>query len=549
MNFLYKMSLKKKLLSGSFILSLGTFASYILGAVRDAVFGNFFGISGITDAYLGAFLLADILMMIFISSALLGIVTPLFLREKNKHPHSPNSRSLHTSIQLNNGNKISGKIFGNFFASLLLVFAFVLLLAGIFSESIFQILSPEIFANYPDQFVYMGRLFLFSNFLFAISNFLGTYLMAHQKFLSTSLAPLFYNAGIILGILFFADTFPENSRILSAAYGAVFGAFLHLLARLSEYFYSLHTSKKSTNSTNSKNLEFSGFYPHIDFSDPILRELAVSMLWKMGSLVIVPLTFLLFMRISGEFSGLYTAFQYMRNLQSAPVAIFGISLATAVFPLLSRNQAENNSSEFSRNFWRVFGNILYWTLPSAIGVFFLGADVLSLLYGVEKSSSAFEWVEILAMFLSGILVFEALFHLLSRAFYSSSDISTPLKGGLIFLISSVSVLFIGKIYFPEYFVYFLGGAYFAGYFFQSIFLLVKGFQQKLFSFPEISLQQKILKIFIFSGLMGMFLYFVPEISGNLLINILIISVISAGIYFSQHLFTRLLYSRHTADRY
>jgi len=519
------MSLKKKLLSGSFILSLGTFASYILGAVRDAVFGNFFGISGITDAYLGAFLLADILMMIFISSALLGIVTPLFLREKNKHPNSP---------------KISGKIFGNFFASLLLVFAFVLLLAGIFSESIFQIISPETFANYPEQFVYMGRLFLFSNFLFAISNFLGTYLMAHQKFLSTSLAPLLYNAGIILGIVFFAESFSENSQILSAAYGAVFGAFLHLLARVSEYLYSLKISKNS---------EFFGFYLHIDFSDPILRELAVSMLWKMGSLVIVPLTFLLFMRISGEFSGLYTAFQYMRNLQSAPVAIFGISLSTAVFPLLSKNQAEQNPSEFSRNFWRVFGNILYWTLPSAIGVFFLGADVLSLLYGIEKSSPAFAWVEILAMFLSGILVFEASFHLLSRAFYSSSDISTPLKGGLIFLISSLSVLCIGKIYFPEYFVYFLGGAYFSGYFFQSIFLLVKGVQQKLFSFPEISLQQKILKIFIFSGLMGIFLYFVPEISGNLLINILIVSVISAGIYFSQHLFTRLLYLLHTADRY
>lgn len=526
------MSLKQKLLSGSFILSLGTFASYILGAVRDAIFGNFFGISSITDAYLGAFLLADILMMVFISSALLGIVTPIFLREKNKHPDHP---------------AISRKIFGNFFASLLLVFASVLLLAGIFSESLFQIISPEIFANHPDQFVFMGQLFLFSNFLFAISNFLGSYLMIHQKFLSTSLAPLFYNVGIITGIVFFSDFFPEDSRILSAAYGAVFGAFLHLLARISEYFYSIYVSNKNIknleNLENPENLEFSGFYPHINFRDPLLQELAVSMLWKMGSLVIVPLTFLLFMGMSGEFSGLYTAFQYMRNLQSAPVAIFGIALATAVFPLLSKNQAEQKPAEFSRNFWRVFGNISYWTLPSAVGVFFLGSEVLSLLYGIEKNSPAFEWIEILVMFLSGILVFEALFHLFSRAFYSSSDIHTPLVGGIIFLTSSVSVLFFGKIYFPEYLVYFLGGGYFSGYFFQSMFLFIRGFQKKLFSFPEIFLQKKILKTFIFSGLIGMFLYFVPEISGNIFLNIFALSVCSGIIYFSQHISPKILWQR------
>ena len=510
------MSLKNKLLSGSLLLSVGTFASYLLGALRDVIFGNYFGITSMTDAYFGAFLLSDILLMIFISSALQGIATPLFLREKNTNPDSP---------------EISGKIFGNFFASLLLVFSGVLMLAGFFSESIFSLLSPEIFANHPQEFVYMGRLFLFSNFLFAISNFLGTYLMAHQRFLSTALAPLFYNLGIILGIVFFADSFPENSQVLSAAYGAVFGAFLHLLVRAFEYFYSISR-------TSLGKPEISAFYPNINFRDPILRELALSMLWKMGGLVIVPLTFLLFMRMSGEFSGLYTSFQYMRNLQSAPVAIFGISFATAVFPLLSRYQSQHNPEKFSQNFWRVFGNIFYWTLPCAVGIFFLGTDVLSLLYGIDTNSLAFEWLNILVIFLSGILGFEALFHLLSRAFYSSSDIYTPLIGGIIFLTSSVSVLFFGKTYFPEYFVYFLGGAYFTGYFFQSIFLFLRGLQKNLFSVPEKYIQKKLLRGGVFSGIMGLFLFFVPEISGNILLNIFILSLLSAGIYFSQHVIRR-----------
>ncbi len=467
---------QKKLISGAVLLSAGTFASYILGAVRDAVFGNFFGVSGLTDAYLGAFLMSDILMMIFISSALLGLATPLYLREKAKNP------------------EISEKIFGNFFASLLLVFASVLMIAGFFTPEIFAIISPEIFARYPHEFVLMGRLFLVSNFIFAVSNFLGTYLMAHKHFVSTALAPLLYNVGILAGILFL----PNSDNILNAAYGAVFGAFLHLCSRGIEYFW------------NRKNPEisgFAGFVPNINFSHPVLRELHISMLWKMGSVVIMPIVFLIFMRVASAEEGLYTAFQYMRNLQSAPVAIFGIALATAVFPVLSQFQAEKNEEKFLENFWRVAGNILFWTVPAAVGIFFVGDQVLAILYGISENSQAFEWIGIISVFLSLALVFEAMFHLLSRAFYSSKDISTPLVAGILFVASASITLFLGHYFFPEKLVYFLAGAYMVGYIFQSSFLLWKGFGIKLLKNPKRNFWKKFQRICIWTGVMGISLFF------------------------------------------
>lgn len=236
------------------------------------------------------------------------------------------------------------------------------------------------------------------------------------------------------------------------------------------------------------------------------------MLWKMGGLVIVPLTFLFFVRITESSEGLYTAFQYMRNLQSAAVAIFGISLATAIFPVLSKNSIQHNSKEFDKNFWNTFSTIFYWTLPSSIGLFFLGSEVLSLIYGIEKNTIAFEWIEILVFFLAGILVFEALFHLISRSFYASKDISSPLLGGGIFLITALGTLVAGKIFFPEYLVYFLGGAYFLGYFSQTIFLFWRAKQKALISFSfgsyscSKTLQQKIFSTLFCSGILGIFLW-------------------------------------------
>jgi putative peptidoglycan lipid II flippase len=508
---------KKFLLTGSVLLSLGTFGSYVLGAIRDIIFGNFFGVSGMTDAYLSSFLLGDILLMIFISSALMGLVTPIYLREKEISK---------TKAQ---------KIFGDFFSTLLLIFGMVLIGASIFAESIFPLISPEIYSNYPKEFIQMGRLFLLSNGIFALSNFFGTFVMAHKHFVSTAIAPILYNLGIIGGILLLH----EEYGVLAASYGGVVGALLHMVSRGGEYWY--FSRKKSECFTIENPLAI-----HKKLASPAVQELIISMLWKMGGLIIVPLTFLLFVRISAEQEGLYTAFQYLRNLQSAPVAIFGIAFATAIFPILSQNQAEENQEKFHQNFWKTFSHILFWTLPASIGIFFLGDQVLAFLYGIEKTSLAYGWVEILSIFLAGILVFEALFHLFSRSFYASKDVSSPLIGGIIFLGGAVITLFIGKIFFPERLVYFLGGAYFIGYFFQTLFLFFWGIHKEIFIFsiPQ-NLQKKIISTGIWSCIMGVFLFFTslfPEIFWRFsfdIINVIIISSIAIGIYFLPFLWKQL----------
>jgi putative peptidoglycan lipid II flippase len=61
-----------------------------------------------------------------------------------------------------------------------------------------------------------------------LSNFFGSITQVYKRFLIYSISPLFYNLGIILGIIFLYPVFGLPGLV----YGVVLGAFLHLLIQI-----------------------------------------------------------------------------------------------------------------------------------------------------------------------------------------------------------------------------------------------------------------------------------------------------------------------------
>lgn len=468
-----------KILSGTALLSLGTIASYILGAVRDIFFARAYGTSGITDAYFKAFLLSDSLLLICISSALLGLATPLFLREYQKNQE----KGLRT--------------FGRFFVFLTLFFALVIGICQIFLPEILGILFPGVDENIKGDFLALSRIFLFSNLLFAISNFIGTFSLSFERFLSTALAPLFYNFGILFGIIFFANSF----GIFAAAYGALFGAFLHLLSRFIEY------SRFSER-----------FIPSFSWSDPTLRELLSSMVIKAFAIFMVPLLLYFFANFSEKADGVYTLFLYTRNLESAPVAIFGIAIATASFQKLSSFSSRFEWNSFSKTFWKALEKILFWTLPSAVGMFFLGNIFLEQVYKIESSDFLFPIVIGMAI----AIPFEALMHLFSRSFHAIQNASIPLIANIIFVVASMCfAIILGD---PKW----IGCAYAGGYIFQTIFYLC--FLPKLsLSSPEKKDGTSLFAILSLSGGIAGILFWMGEIFSG--IEYFLLGITASTIFF------------------
>lgn len=466
----------KTFFSPALILSLGTFGSYILGVVRDIFFARSYGATQITDTYFSAFLIPDILLMICVSSALLGIAIPLFMQARERN------------------NDYGYKLYGVFFTSIQTIFIFISVIGIIFTPEIFSFIDSQRYAENPELITNLARIFFASNLLFGISNFLGSFVMAHKHFISTALAPLFYNIGITLGIIFFAESY----GIYAAAFGALIGAFAHLFSRAFEYFYHSDRFKISYN-----------------WKSPQLKELFSSMILRWITVAALPLIFWSFSKYASfTQEGLYTIFFYARNLESAPVMIFGVAIATSVFPLLSQNFAEKNIDKLLFIFWNAFYKILFWTIPMAIGIFFLGDLLLGQIYDLTDDFEKMIWIKNILIIIAFAIPFEALTSLFARTFNAMGDTKTPLRIAIISLCTTFSILaflYFSKIFSPSssiaiaYISGFIISVFSASYFLFSLDLLKKNKKITLFPFVSIARKGFILS-FIGSFLMGIIFY-------------------------------------------
>ncbi|HID92232.1 TPA: hypothetical protein EYG96_02235 [Candidatus Gracilibacteria bacterium] len=492
-----------KFFSPALILSFGTLLSYLLGIVRDIFFARHYGATVITDTYFSAFLISDIIMIIFVSSALLGLVTPLFLQEREN-------------------DKQSGyTLFGIFFASLLSIFTVISFLGIIFTPEILSIFFSAQLEKEPTLFINLARLFFITNFFFAISNCIGNFLMAHKHFLSAALSPLIYNIGILIGILFFANDY----GIYAAAYGAVAGSIGHLLLRLWEYFSEISIDKR--------------FYPSFNWQCPQLKELGSSMAFRWLTVGTLQITLVSIQNFSQTFKneeGLYSLFLYARNIESAPVMIFGFAIATASFQVLSQLFAENKKEQMSKIFFVALYKILFWTIPMAVGIYFLGSYFLANIYSIEIASPEYAILHSILIVISLAIPLESVLTLFVRAFNATGDTKTP----MIITFSQVGALVLTMLCFRYFGADLLSPALQIGtsYLLSFIASISVGYfllhHKNIIEYSSEIFVQKtgfFLSI-IGSFIMGLFLFFILQyIHLNSLLLILFIAIISSFLFF------------------
>ena len=96
--------------------------------------------------------------------------------------------------------------------------------AVVFAPATVAIIVPGFDAAEAGPLLELFRLMLLTPILFAASITLGEVLVAERRFVYYALAPILYNAGIIVGTL----AVPRAAGDQAAAVGAVIGAVLHL---------------------------------------------------------------------------------------------------------------------------------------------------------------------------------------------------------------------------------------------------------------------------------------------------------------------------------
>ena len=368
---------------GAALLSVLIFGSYVLGLVRDRIFARTFGAGAELDAYNAAFVLPELLLDVLVEAGLAAPFIPIFL--KLRAGRDPREADRFARTILTGAVGIMGTA--------------AVVLFGLAEQSTALIapgFGPAERALYVDLF----RVMLVTPILFAASLTLGQVLLAEQRFFWYGIAPLLYNAGIILGTVAFSD----RLGIFGPAIGAVIGAVIHLASR----FPGLRRSRFRIG-------------VGAGFRMPAVREFVRLMLPKMVSHPVEPLTFLFFTSVATTLvAGSVSAISFARNFQSVPVSLIGVAFSLAVFPALSTAHADGDRRGFMRLLRTNLVSIGALTVAAAIGLAVVGGLAIRVLLG----GGAFDEADVLLT--SSVLAafaisvpFEGLSHLLSRAIYAT----------------------------------------------------------------------------------------------------------------------------------
>jgi putative peptidoglycan lipid II flippase len=127
--------------------------------------------------------------------------------------------------------------------------------------------------------------------------------------------------------------------------------------------------------------------------------------------------------MNGPVSWLSYAFRF----QQLPLGIFGVSIASATLPRISRSAALSDFGEFRDVLSHSLVMILLATVPSSVGLAILGESMIGIVYqhGRFLASDTHQTALALTCYSAGLAAFAAL-KLITPAFYALGDSRTPM---------------------------------------------------------------------------------------------------------------------------
>lgn len=448
------------------------FASRILGLVRNRFLTHFFPLEDL-DTYAAAFIAPDFIAEVLIVGTLSVAFIPVF-----------------TTYLNNNQEKEGWDVANSILNMSLLVYLMIAVVIFIFAREINASLIARGFDQEKIDFTTsLTRIILFGQILLITGSFFTSVLQSFHRFIIPAIAPVVYNIGIIIGVLWIRPF----AGLTGVAYGVVIGAFLHLfiqylLVRKFGYKFKLEFRLRDP-----------GVMKIIKLSLPRAAGVAFA---KLEWWISILLSSLLIKGSTG-------ALRFAADIQNLPVGLFGITFATAALPTLSASWANKRVEDFKTTFLTTLHQILYLTVPISVLFMVLRIPIVRIFYG----SGFFGWSETVATavttsyFAIGIFA-QAGFLLIVRAFYALHDAATPLKVAFVSLIfhsavSSILVFFVAKN--TSIPVAFLGLAG-AGTGIFSFLLLLYFLDKKVGGFDRKALFVPAAKIFFSAALMGVLLY-------------------------------------------
>ncbi len=404
--------MSKRLLKSGMIVSAMTFISRVLGLVRDVVVANLMGAGASADVFFFANKIPNFLRRLFAEGAFSQAFVPV-LTESHAQGDMDKTRELIARAAGTLGVIVSivtiFGVLGSGVVTALFGFGWFLdwMHGGPAAEK-FELASVMLKITFP--YLWFITFVALSG---AILNTLG-------KFAVSSFTPVFLNVMIILAAWFIS---PQMSQ---PEIGLAIGVFL---GGLVQFLFQIPFLIKAGVMVK----------PKWGWRDPgvvKIRTLMIPALFGVSVSQINLLfdTFIASFLQTGSISWLY----YSDRLLEFPLGLFGIAIATVILPALSRKHVDAQNEGFAQTMdWGVRMVILLG-LPAMLGLMVLAKPMLMVLFmrGEFSPQDVHQASLSLFAYVSGLLNF-MLIKVLAPGYYSRQDTKTPVKYGIIAMVTNM----------------------------------------------------------------------------------------------------------------
>jgi putative peptidoglycan lipid II flippase len=401
---------KHKFFRSAGIVSAAVLLSRITGMVREVVMARLFGAGAANDAFQLAFRIPSLTRNLFAEGALSSAFVPVI------------TRSLATE-----GKREAADLSNLVATAVLLVVGPLCVVGMIFSPQLVRLLAPG-FEQIPGKFaltVLLTRIMFPFLLLVALAAQAMGALNACGRFGVPALASSLFNLGSVacgLALGYTVGRGTGRGMIVSMACGVLAGGALQLLWQ----------------APSMARAGF-GYRPRVNWNHPGLRQIlrmmgpailgnaALQINLVVNSNLASGITDAAGHVIDGPVSWLGYAYRFMQ----LPVGLFGVAIASATLPSISRSAGLQQMDEFRATLARSLGMILLLTIPSSVGLAVMGESMIAAVYqgGRFTAFDTHQTAIALTCFSAGLAGYSAL-KTLAPAFYALNDARTPMMVSL-----------------------------------------------------------------------------------------------------------------------
>ncbi len=333
-------------------VSLAIASSRVLGVVRDSLFARIFGVSGLTDAYVAAFRIPNLLRDLFAEGALSSAFVPTF------------------SDALAKGGRERAYRLGNLVLGGLLLVTGALSLAGIvWSDALISLITRGFGGNAAQVATggLLARIMMPILTLVSVSAVWMGMLNAQHRYLAPAYAPAMFNVtSIACGVTLLFLHLSERTTMLAWSAGTAAAGLVQAVVQLPSLYRLGYRFRPSLR----------GLFRDLDVRR-IVRLMGPA---TVGLAAIQINVFVNTQYAAALGSGPLTYLQNAFRLFYLPIGLFGVALATVTTARASAEAARGDRgalvarvADGSRGVWLL-------ALPSAVGLIVLARPVVQLLF-------------------------------------------------------------------------------------------------------------------------------------------------------------------------